>query len=330
MTNKERYAQFCQTTYVPIYSKPWWMDAVCGPENWDVWLYESGGEVLAAMPYYMEQRGPYRYITKPPLTQNNGIIFKERGDIKLNRRHHFEETVINAACTYIQSLGIDVYEQQYQTSFTNWLPFFWNHYTQVTRYTYIIDNTADLEAVFQGIERNRRGKIKKGQKNTVLRVGMDPETFYFYNSKIYEKQNLKPPFSYELWERIYLTAIEHGCGKIMYREDINHNIACISFVIWDDCYLYKLIGGVIPTMASLDAHSAMTWDEIMLAHDMGLKFDFEGSVIKRISKSFREYGGTPMPYFRIRKVFNPDIVRKEAEDYIAGLAAEQSERNGEK
>ena len=77
MTNKEKYAEFCKTTYVPIYSKPWWLDAICKPENWDVWLYESGGNILAVMPYYMEKRGNYNYITKAPLTQNNGIIFKE-------------------------------------------------------------------------------------------------------------------------------------------------------------------------------------------------------------------------------------------------------------
>ena len=53
---KTRYEEFCETTYVPIYSKPWWMDAVCGSENWDVWLFEQGGEVAAAMPYYLEER----------------------------------------------------------------------------------------------------------------------------------------------------------------------------------------------------------------------------------------------------------------------------------
>ena len=34
MTNKDKYELFCQQTYVPIYSKPWWMDVVCGgPDN---------------------------------------------------------------------------------------------------------------------------------------------------------------------------------------------------------------------------------------------------------------------------------------------------------
>lgn len=79
------------------------------------------------------------------------------------------------------------------------------------------------------------------------------------------------------------------------------------------------MGGTIPEYSKLDAYSALTWDEIELAHKLGIKYDFEGSVIKRISKSFREYGAEPMPYFRIRKVFNPDIIREEAEYSIGRL-----------
>ena len=123
MTNKEKYIQFCNEVFVPIYSKSWWMDAVCQSYNWDVWLYESGGNILAAMPYYMEKRGIYRYITKAPLTQNNGIIFKIDERIKLETLSKFQEHVIDAANKFIESLEIDVYEQQYHYSFDNWLPF---------------------------------------------------------------------------------------------------------------------------------------------------------------------------------------------------------------
>ena len=74
---KARYVTFCDEVYIPIYSKPWWMDAVCGPENWDVWLHEDGsGRVDAAMPYYLERREHGLYITKAPLTQTNGITFR--------------------------------------------------------------------------------------------------------------------------------------------------------------------------------------------------------------------------------------------------------------
>ena len=57
MSNKEKYKEFEEKSYVPIYSQNWWMDAVCLPENWDVWLYEKEGDICAAMPYYKEQRG---------------------------------------------------------------------------------------------------------------------------------------------------------------------------------------------------------------------------------------------------------------------------------
>ena len=40
MTNKERYEQFCASTYVPIYSKPWWLDAVCGSDEKNVQDYD--------------------------------------------------------------------------------------------------------------------------------------------------------------------------------------------------------------------------------------------------------------------------------------------------
>ncbi len=33
MSSKEKYEIFCTKTYVPVFSKPWWMDAVCGPDR---------------------------------------------------------------------------------------------------------------------------------------------------------------------------------------------------------------------------------------------------------------------------------------------------------
>ena len=66
----------------------------------------------------------------------------------------------------------------------------------------------------------------------------------------------------------------------------------------------------------------LIWHGIEEAIQLGLVYDFEGSVIQRIAKSFREFGGVPKPYFRIRKVFNPEIVRNEAECYIKAIKGE--------
>ena len=146
MSSKEEYNIFCENEYVPVYSKPWWMDAVCGSENWDVWLFKPDGKTIeAAMPYYIEYRNGYKYITKAPLTQNNGVIFKSLEDLRESAKAKFEEKVINEACAYIEELNVDVYEQQFQPEFTNWMPYFWNRYKAITRYTYQIENLSNME-----------------------------------------------------------------------------------------------------------------------------------------------------------------------------------------
>ena len=320
--NKEKYISFCEKIYVPIYSKPWWLDAICLPENWDVWVYEDNGYVLAAMPYYFENRNGRRYITKAPLSQNNGLIFNYPENAKPVAKSMFEEKVITKACEFIRNMKLDVYEQQYQTTFTNWLPFFWNHYTATTRYTYVIEDTSDLNAIWNDVTSKRRSIVKKGQKNSSLSVDISVEEFYTEHEKIYTKQGLKCPFSFELWKRIAIACLENNSGIISCRRASDGRIVAVSFVAWDERTLYKLMGGPIPEYAKLDAYSALTWDEIELAHKLRKSYDFEGSVIKRISKSFREYGALPKPYFRIRKVFNPEIIREESEENIKKLMLE--------
>ena len=219
MRSKEKYFQFCNSTYVPIYSKPWWMDAVCKPENWDVWIYERGGEICAAMPYYMEIRGAYKYVTKAPFTQNNGIIFKHNGNLRIETIAKFQEHVIDAANDFIESLNLDVYEQQYHYSFDNWLPFLWNKYTAITRYTYVIEDTSDIESIWKGMTSNYRQNIRKGIRSAEICEGYDAYEFQHLHKKVFEKQGLKDPLSGELWERLYGACIANNCAKILYAKD---------------------------------------------------------------------------------------------------------------
>lgn len=316
--SKERYAAFCGATYVPIYSKPWWMDAVCGPESWDVWLFEQGGEVAAAMPYYLEEREAGTYVTKAPLTQSNGLVFKHPEGAGPLARSKFEEKVIDAACGFISTLGLAVYEQQYHPSFENWLPFSWNGYSALPRYTYVIEDTEDLDAVWSGLSSSYRKNVRKGGRNGVVGEGMEPSEFYDEHAKVFERQGLPVPFDRALWDRLYEAASANGSCRIL-RSSTANDIASVLFLVWDERSVYHLLGGTMPGFSGLETYNALTWKGIETAHEKGLSYDFEGSMIRRISKSFREFGGRPKPYLRIRKVFDPQVVRAEAERQIERL-----------
>lgn len=56
MTSREKYREFCKTEKtIPIFSKDWWLDAVCGKDNWGVVLIERGGKIIVTLPYYLEK-----------------------------------------------------------------------------------------------------------------------------------------------------------------------------------------------------------------------------------------------------------------------------------
>lgn len=321
-SDKERYATFCNETYVPIYSKPWWMDAVCEPQNWDVWLCERGGEVIAAMPYYKEARKYGQYITKAPLTQNNGIVFRHSEGSKPIARLKSEERIIDKACDHIASLSLVVYEQQYPYSFENWLPFYWRGYTAMPRYTYVVEDTSNLDAMWAAMDSNARQKVRKGAKNASLDLSITPEEFYREHEKVFAKQNMPCPFSPNLWERLYSETKRRGCSQLLCERLESGEVASLLFLVWDEKSVYSILGGSMPDFMHLETYHALIWEGMKIAHEKGLPYDFEGSVIKRISKSFREFGGTPKLYFRIRKVFDPAVVQAEAEQQIRRLESD--------
>lgn len=316
---RKLYLDFCRNVYVPIFSQSWWMDVMCGEENWDIWLYRKGNNFLAAMPYYLEKRGSYRYITKAPLTQNNGLLIQYPLNQKRVRRAHFEEEIACAADRYIQSLGVDVYEQQFHYRYKNFLPYFWNGYTSIPRVTYVIEDTSDPETVEKQISSKYRSVIRKGRKAARKISPICPEKFFYEHEKIFLSQNKQSPISFEHWMRLFKTCENHDAGQILAAQAEDGTVLSLAFFVWDQESLYLLLGGPVPEHATLDTYAVLVYEGIKMAASKHLKFDFEGSVIQSVNHSFREYGGIPKLYFRIRKVFNPEIIRMEAEEAVCKL-----------
>ena len=162
MTNKEKYKEFCNQTPLPIFSQNWWLDAVCGPNNWDVGIIEKGGEVVATLPYYLKRKGPFKIITMPPLTQTMGPWIKFPEDQKHATKLSYEKEIMN---TLIEQLPtVDYFCQNFHHTITNWLPFHWNNYTQTTRYTYVLNNIENTKTIYSDFNQAKKKNIKKASK----------------------------------------------------------------------------------------------------------------------------------------------------------------------
>ena len=74
MNSKEKYRTFClKNKSVPIFHKDWWLDAVCGVDNWDVILAENkNNEIIAVLPFCIQKK-IFKYIKQPIYTHHLGI-----------------------------------------------------------------------------------------------------------------------------------------------------------------------------------------------------------------------------------------------------------------
>ena len=82
MDHKETYRHFCAiASDLPLFSQPWYLDAVCEGGHWAVVIVEKGGQIAATLPYFIKQKGPFSYVSMPHLTKFMGphIIPQYRG-----------------------------------------------------------------------------------------------------------------------------------------------------------------------------------------------------------------------------------------------------------
>lgn len=305
MINKERYKLFCEKEKnIPIFSQPWWMDVVCGEKNWEVYIVGEGNNILATMPYYFMKDDNGVKITKAKLTQNNGIYIKYPNNQKITSKLDLDEKIINNVCDYIENLDIYKYEQQYHYSFNNWLPFFWREYKEITRYTYVIEDTKNIEVVRENYSSKIRNKIKNAKQLLKIIETEDTELFYRINKMTFDRQEKEIPYTYDLFRNLYLACKERECCKLLMAIDEEKKVHSVAMIVWDEASVYYLLNGTDPEVKKYQGNALLIDRSIEIASELGKKFDFEGSVIKNIEHSFRQYGGIPKPYFRIYKEFN--------------------------
>ena len=301
MNNKQKYIEFCKNEKVmPIFSKPFWLDAVCGEDGWDVILVEKGGKIFASMPYVKPiVRYSLTYSTMPKLTQTLGPYISYPKGQKYVKRLAFEKEIINLLIEKIPFC--DYFSQNFDYNYKNWLPFYWNKYQQTTRYTYILNDLIDYENVYNGFQSNIKTDIKKAQK--VLKVNFKEELKIIYNTveKTFIRQSKKIPFDFSYFENIDKALLKNANRLSLSAVDEIGNVHAVVYIIYNENEAYYLLGGGDPKYRNSGAHSFLINEALKLLTTKTKIFNFEGSMIEEVENSFRQFGARQIPYFSISK-----------------------------
>jgi hypothetical protein len=298
MISKERYKDICEDYSIPLFSQYWWMDAVC--KEWDVFIAEEKGKLLGVMPYNIGSKMGFRYIIQPILTQTNGIWFNYPDNLSFQEKYAFEEKVSNIFISELAALRLAYFQQSFHYSFTNWLPFYWAGFKQTTRYTYQIDDLTDLSSIENRFSRAKRKHLRKATNLRIIN-NVTAKQFYDHHCMTLSVKGQKIIYSWNFFEKLYQETTLRNQGAIIAVGDERGTIYAALFIVWDSQSAYNLISTIDLNYRESGASTKVVLEAIRYVSDKTELFDFEGSMIKEVEYSFRQFGTKQVSFSQIVK-----------------------------
>ncbi|MCU0079175.1 GNAT family N-acetyltransferase [Extibacter muris] len=304
ISDKDKYIKFCSEEEVCVFLNPFWMDAVCGEENWDVIVVEKDNRVAGCLVYAFIQYGNKIRVIQPKFTQSNGVWISYPQNQKYEKKLSYEKEIMKLLIERLESKELISYQQYFNVNITNWLPFYWKGYRQTTCYSYRIMDISDVDTVFESFASSKKRNIRHALKLGV-KVGYDMPAKDFY--KLHEdsllKSDKKISYTFSLFERIYNAAYANDSGRIIYAVDSDDVIKAAMFCIWDTDCAFDLIFTIQPEFRNSGALTLLIYEMIKKLSGHVKSFDMEGSMIESVEDSYSKLGTKQLPYFNIQKEF---------------------------
>ena len=298
MSAKARYFDFCLAAPdVPLFAQPWFLDACAEGGTWDVVLAEVKGQVVAALPFFCKQKGPFRYATMPPFVKWLGPYLLPEFRGRLPQEHE----LLLQLLTQLPPLA--AFKQNFYPTLTNWLPFYWQQYQQTTFYTYRLQGLRELARVEAGLSTGIRRDIRLARPRVRVVHDQPLAELYRVNELSFARQGLPVPFSRAQLARLDAAVMAAGAGRRFFAVDEQDRVHSVAYLVWDATTAYFLLAGDDPALRASGAGVLLTWETIRYAsEELGLDcFDFMGSMLPGVERMRVRFGARQTPYFFVWK-----------------------------
>lgn len=295
---REIYSALCQEAYIPLPSRDWWLDAVCGAGNWDVGLaFDEKQNLLGALPYGIRRVAGFHFIKMPPLTARLNLWIRQPDTDRPHRLYAHQQRVVNSL---IQSLPRHIwFDILFEPEWDYWLPFAWKGFGQTTRYTYRLEDLHDPSRLFREMDPTARNHIRRSREQQVEILDGSAESLYALVEKTFSRQRLRTPFSALQLQNLAEALVSRNLGRIYVALDPEGRAHAAALVGWDERCTRLLASGSDPKLRQSGAMYGLIWQIIKDAAKRGGVFDFEGSMLPQIEAVYRSFGAVARPYNRI-------------------------------
>ncbi len=294
------YQEFCTSQIdIPLFMQPWYLNAVVGGDHWEVALVERQGKVIAALPYVIEKKGGVITLNQPSLIPRLGPFLVPEFRT-YERQHKYLFHLID------QLPHFESFQQYFHPGITNWLPFYWNDFQQTTYYSYQVDLTRSMEAIYNSMNPDYRlNKISNARR--FVRTVFNNSIEDFYQLYLADQQSKhQRPISFDHLKSLYQALLKQNACKLFCTIDGLHQLQSACLLVWDQQSSYVLLHALNPETTYPDAIIIILWEAMHHTRNI-LKlptFDLLSGMDKKKEQLYRGFGTLQVPYFSISKEVN--------------------------
>ncbi len=290
-----------------IFMQSWYINAMLA--QWQaVVVHDDKQNLLAVMPMLIKSKYYLKYSLQPILAKYWGICLANKIFSNHYEEYSWKKKVVEAIIQAIPQ-KLAKFNHSFSPAFDYLLPFYWNKYQLVTRYTYILSLKNTSTKPEEGFSKSVTKKVNKALKNELI---IRPEHDVNLLLKLFEENEnsgklILPKSHYQQYTNIQQACAERGqCFMLSVFNQENSGIASGLF-LQDWHTTYFLSGIVSPAYRQTAAMPLLVTEAIKKAQTGTDNFDFLGSMMETIESFFRSFGPKPVAYMAAKKNALPFI-----------------------
>jgi hypothetical protein len=293
----ERWNRFVERSPTgTVFQTSHWLRAVAGEV--EVCAVKKGQELVGGFPITRNRKYGVNVLGQPSLTPYSGIVFTDMGERKHVSAVSARKSVGESVAEELKGEFDRVHVYTTPGVQRNLLPFKWEGYSFRVKHTYLLD-VSDLDAVWDGMDGNRRNDIRKAEEDGVyVDVTDDVDAALELVEKTFERQD-ESFGNGGTARRVNAELAPRDQARAFVARDADDRPIAASYVVWDDDRAHYLLGGYDSENGHHGATALALWESMQyVREEAGVTvFDFEGSEIPSIERFFRKFGGEVVPYY---------------------------------
>jgi len=281
-----------------IYKQREWLDSLGNAVD-IIEVLNNNNELIGSFVIQESSIKRFKALHTPIFQSNIALDFLVGSD-KTTSKISNEKKLFEALVNFINESKAKIVDVSFPYEFADMQAFQWAGFDVKPKYTYTIDLNLSEEELLSNLDSSTRSNLKKAQKDLTCIADYNAseslricDLTFSRQDKSYHRDILKG-----ILEKPNLAENR----KSYFVSDGKKNIAVVE-IVYDAHSAYYLIGGYDSNSKHRGANTLAMWNAILDVKKQGVKlFDFQGSMIPKVEKFVRGFGGEKRTYFSVQKM----------------------------